>query len=275
MTSVAQSGFELHGERSRVLPLLRDVWRSRPLIRTLAKKDFFVRYRRASIGLLWAVGLPLIQALVLSIIFSHVVRFKTPIKYPVFVFSGMMPWTFFSTSIVTATTSIVDGASIATKVYFPRAVLPIVTVWSGFHGYIPALLVLIGLAAVLGAHLGPQLLLMIPATVLVVGLAMGFSLVLAALHVYFRDMRYVVQALVFPWFWASAVMYPLGKLGSLVKFVQFNPAIGIIELYRASFGGPAPHYHRYVLISGVWVVALLIMAVPLYRRYDRVFCDLL
>ncbi|TMK19888.1 MAG: ABC transporter permease, partial [Actinobacteria bacterium] len=226
MAAVTHEGFELQGERSRLLPLLRDLWRSRTLIRTLAKKDFFVKYRRASIGVLWAVGLPLIQALVLSVIFSRIVRFQTPIRYPVYVFSGMMPWTFFSGSINTAVTAIVDGAGIATKVYFPRAVLPIVTVWSGFHGYLPALGVLILLAALLHVHLGLSLLLMIPATMLTVALTTGFSLLFAALHVYFRDMRYIVQAIMFPWLWASAIMYPLYKIGSLVRYVQYNPVLG-------------------------------------------------
>jgi homopolymeric O-antigen transport system permease protein len=275
MAAVTHQGFELEGERSRLIPLLRDLWRSRGLIRTLAKKDFFVKYRRASIGVLWTVGLPLIQALVLSVIFSRIVRFQTPIRYPVYVFSGMMPWAFFSGSINTAVTSIVDGSSIATKVYFPRAVLPIVTVWSGFHGYIPALGVLVLLAAVFHVHLGLSLLLMIPATILTVALTMGFSLLFAALHVYFRDMRYIVQAITFPWLWASAVMYPLYKIGSLIRFIKYNPVVGMVELYRAALGAGVPGYGHLVLISTIWAIGLSILALPLYRRYDRVFCDLL
>jgi len=275
MAAVTHEGFELQGERSRLLPLLRDLWRSRTLMRTLAKKDFFVKYRRASIGVLWAVGLPLIQALVLSVIFSRIVRFQTPIRYPVYVFSGMMPWTFFSGSINTAVTAIVDGAGIATKVYFPRAVLPIVTVWSGFHGYLPALGVLILLAALLHVHLGLRLLLMIPATMLTVALTTGFSLLFAALHVYFRDMRYIVQAIMFPWLWASAIMYPLYKIGSLVRYVQYNPVLGMVEMYRAALGGGVRGYGHHVLISCVWAIGLSLLALPLYRRYDRVFCDLL
>jgi len=280
-SAVTHAGFELEGERSHLLPLLRDIWDSRTLIRTLARKDFYVKYRRASIGVLWAVGLPFIQAAVLSLIFSKIVRFHTVPPYSVFVFAGMMPWSFFSGSINQAVTSIVDGSGIATKVYFPRAVLPVVNVLSGFHGYVPAMGVLVLFAAVMHAHFGVALLLLIPATLLMLVLTLGFSLVLAAMHVYFRDMKYIVAAITFPWLWASAVMYPLRSVGSLVRYIQYNPVVGMIELYRAAFGGwhPAgnivPGTGKLVLISVIWAAALTLLAFPLYLRYDRVFCDLL
>ena len=275
MSAVQQAGFELHGERSKLIPMLRDVWRSRTLIRALAKKDFFVRYRRAAFGILWAVGMPLIQAAVLAVIFSKIARFHTGIKYPVFVLSGMMPWSFFSGSVVGATTSIVDGAGMATKIYFPRAVLPIETVLSGFHGYWPALAVLVGLAAIEGAHIGLALLLLIPATLLLMGLTIGFALFFSALHVYFRDMRYIVQAIMFPWLFASAVMYPLSLLGPLQRWVKYNPVIGMIQMYRVSFGVHGQGNRELILISFIWVFVLIAISLPLYRRYDRVFCDLL
>jgi homopolymeric O-antigen transport system permease protein len=275
MSTIAHSGFELQGESTKIARFLRDLWRSRFLIRTLAKKDFFVKYRRASIGMLWAVGLPLIQAIVLAVIFSRIARFQTPIKYSVYAFSGTLPWGFFSGVVGSATTAIVDGSGLATKIYFPRAVLPMVVVASTFHGFLPALVVLVLMAAVLGVHIGIHLVLLIPAMALMIALSSAFALVFAPLHVYFRDMRYLVQAALLPWFWASGVIFPLKALGSWRRYFEFNPVVGMLELFRASLSAAPADYLRPVLISVVWVLVLWLAALPLYRRYDRVFVDLL
>jgi homopolymeric O-antigen transport system permease protein len=275
MSTISGTTLEMQGEREKLLPLIRATWRSRGLVRTLARKDFYVRYRRASIGLLWVIGLPITQAIVLAIIFSRVVRFETPVKFPVFVLSGTLPWNFFSGAFGAATTSIVDGSGLATKVYFPRAVLPLVTVVSAFHGYIPALGVMIALALVLGVHLGVALVLLIPAMMLMLLLTSVFALLFASLYVYFRDMRYVVAASLFPWFWASGVIFPLDKLKGARQWFELNPAVGIIQLNRAGIGAAASGWQRPVIITCIWVVVMALACLPLYQRYDRVYVDLL
>src|SRR5262245_45080387 len=102
MSASAEAGFELRGESSTLRILVRDLWRSHVLIRTLARKDFFVRFRRASFGMLWAIGLPLIQGLVMAIVFSRIANFKSGVKLPVFVLWGVLPWTFFSSALQSA-----------------------------------------------------------------------------------------------------------------------------------------------------------------------------
>jgi len=239
---------------------------------TLAKKDFYVRYRRASIGMLWAVGLPLIQSLIMAVIFSRFLSRGTSVPYPVFVLSGMVPWTFFSTSVAAATTSIVDGAGLASKVYFPRAALPIVTIWSGFRGFVPAMGVLLVVLPLVGGRFGVHLLLLVPATLLLLALCTAFSLVLSGLHVYFRDVRYVVQALIQPWFFVSGVLVPLETLGKLGKYLKINPAVGMIQLYRAAFYA-APPWGTTILFSIAWTIILISIAIPVYQRHDRNFVD--
>ena len=275
MSATVDTGFELRGEPSKLGPMLRDLWGARTLMRLLAKKAFIAQYRRASLGMLWAIGLPLIQALVMAFVIGRIVRFDTGVPYSVFVVSGIMPWTFFIRAITTSTTSIVDGSGLATKVYFPRAVLPIVTVWAGIRGFLPALAIMIGMAAAFGAPLGLDLLLMIPAAILVVLLAVGFSLILAALHVYFRDMKFIVAAVTIPWFWGSAIFYPITIFKSLRQWMELNPAVGMLQVFRASIGAAPDGWERSAIISIVWAVVLVAAAFPLYRRYDRVFVDLL
>ena len=275
MSTTAKAGFELRGEGSKLRPMLREIWADRTLIRLLAKKSFLVQYRRASFGILWAVGLPLVQALVMAVVIGRFVRFETGIRYSVFVLSGIVPWSFFLSSVSLSTVSIVDGSGLATKVYFPRAIFPIVTVWTGTRGLVPALGILIGFAAVFKAPLGLHLLLLIPAVLLMLSLATGFSLVFAALHVYFRDMKFIVAASTIPWFWGSGIFYPITIFKSVRQWFELNPAVGMLQLFRSAFGGGAPAGTRSVVISIIWVIALIGIALPLYRRYDRVFVDLM
>ena len=139
----------------------------------LARKDFFVRYRRASLGIIWAIGLPLIQASVFAFVLSQFARFETPIPFPVFVFSGVLPWGFFNNARTLGTASVVEGSALATKIYFPRAVLPLVTVFWGFYGLLIGAVVMVALAGVSGAPLGLSAAPPVPATVLLIFLASG------------------------------------------------------------------------------------------------------
>jgi lipopolysaccharide transport system permease protein len=277
-TTSIDRGFELTGETSSLRQILRDIWTNRGLIRILSRKDFFVRYRRASFGVLWAVGLPLVQALVLAVIFTKIVKIPTVqyhIPYPVYVFSGILPWTFFSGSVGTGVNTIVEGNSIATRIYFPRAILPLVNVTSGMYGYTPGLVILVVLAVGFGVPIGLQLLWIFPAAAVMFLLSAAFSLVLAGMQVYFRDMRHIIAAIMLPWFWVSAVFFPLERLGNLRRWVEINPATGMIQLYRAAFGAAAPHFETAVWWTLGWTVVLLVAAGLIHRRYDRVFVDLL
>ena len=273
--AAAVSGFELAGETTPIPELVGDIWRSRSLLGMLARKDFVVRYRRAAFGLLWAVAMPLFQALVVAAVLSKIVRFETGVDYPVFVYSGMVLWTAFSTSLTFASTSIVDAADLSTKVYFPRAVLPLVSVLSNTYGLLVGVLIFLVMAVVTGVSLDIGVLLVIPAVLLTLALTAGFALVFAALHVYFRDMRYLVQAALIVWFYASPVFYPLRVTKSLRPLLEINPMTGAIELFRAGTIGADQAWGTSVVIAVVWAVGLLLVAAILHRRFNRVFVDLL
>ena len=276
MGTAAVEGFDLEGERSKLRQIIGDSWRSRDLIVMLSRKDFFVRYRRASFGLLWAVGLPAFQALVLAVVFSRLIRFDTVVPYGVFVFAAITPWSFFTSCISSAATSIVDGQGLATKVYFPRAILPLVVIGANFYAFIPAVVVLVAFALLSGVSIGTHIFLLVPALILLLTLSAGFSLVFAAVHVYFRDVRYIVAAALIAWMYGTPVIYPLDKMhGVLRQVIVANPATGMVELFREAVGAHDPGWSASLPWSIGWSVALLIVAAWLHRRYDRVFVDLL
>lgn len=277
MAAVA-NGFQLTDRPAPIRQIAADLWHSRDLVVMLARKDFVARFRRATIGMAWAVGLPLIQAVVLAAVFSAVARVKTPgVNYPTFVYTGTLAWSFFSGTITGASTAIVDQAGMASKIYFPRAVLPIVTVVSNVFAFLPSMVLLIVFALAFGVPLGLHTFLLIPAALTLIALASSFALVAAALHVYFRDMRYIVQAAVLPWFWASAVFFPLSYLhhGVLKTLILLNPATGVIVLFRAAIVGADRGWTAALPSCYAFIGVLFAAAILLYRRFDRVFVDLL
>lgn len=277
MTSPALGqGFELEGEATPLRQLAAQLWESRELIAILARKDFYVRYRRASLGLFWAVGLPLFQAGVLAVVFSHVVHIHTGTSFTIFVLSGMVAWTYFSNTLTAASTAIVDGSGLSTRIYFPRAVLPIVSVTANLYGYFITLAILLILCPVFGVGLGLHLLWLVPETLLIVALAAGTCLVTSALHVYFRDVRYIVTAAVIGWFYLTPVFYPLHQAhGALHALISANPLTGVVELLRAATAGADPHWGSTVVVSLVWTAGLIGAGTALHSRYNRVFTDLM
>jgi len=269
-------GFVLEGELTPLPQLWRELWQSRELIAILARKDFYVRYRRASLGLLWAVGLPLFQALVLAVVFSRVVRVHTGSNFAVFVLTGMVGWTYFSNTLSVASTSIVEGSGLSTRIYFPRAVLPLVSVIANLYGYVITLVITLVLCPLLGVGLGLHSLWLVPATALAVAVTAGACLVTSALHVYFRDVRYIVTAAVIGWFYLTPVFYPLSLVhGVLRAVVMANPLTGVVELMRAATAGADSDWATTVFVSVIWTLFLLGAGASLHRRFNRVFTDLL
>src|SRR5581483_9012951 len=226
-------------------------------------------------GVLWAVVVPLVQAGVLAVVFSRVLRFGNGEHYAVFVMSGVLPWTYFSASVTAGSTAVVDAAEITEKVWFPRAMLPVVPVIANMVGFGVTLLLMIAVMPLFGVTPSIEILWLVPACVLLVAFSAALALVAAELHVYFRDVRYLVQAGLLAWFYATPIIYPLRLTGSVRPLIEANPMTGVLALFRAATVGAEAHWIRTVVISVVWTVGLLVIAAESYRRRDRVLVDLL
>jgi ABC-2 type transport system permease protein len=251
------------------------MWRSRTLIGALSRQSFYVRYRRAALGVMWAVSLPVVQALVLAFVFSQVIRVSAGPDYVIFVLAGITPWSFFSTGVQGATTSIVDNSSMSTRIYFPRIVFPTVVVGSNLPGLVLSILVLLGASIVAGLGVGVRMLWIVPATLLLLSLTTAFSVLFAALHVYFRDMRYFVQAAFLAWLYATPVIYSIEQAQRFSSVLPFNPVSGVVLTFRAAVYGRDAHFTLSIVMTVVWTLALLVVGLAMHRRYDRVFSDLL
>jgi ABC-type polysaccharide/polyol phosphate export permease len=271
----ASDGFRLDGGPTPPRTLLRETWASRRLIAILARKDFYVRYRRAKFGLLWAAAIPLVQAVALAFVVSRFAKFETGSQYTVFVLAGTVAWTGFAGIVNSGSTAIVDGANLSTKIYFPRMVLPLVTVCTAAYALCIGTVVLIVATLVTGVGLGPDAVLLLPAIALTLVLGASFAIVLSAVHVYSRDIRYLVQAALLVWLYLTPVIYPMSAIGRVRPWIEANPVTGVVELYRAATVGSDASLTTTLLWTSGWCVALLAIGLALHRRFDRVFVDLL
>jgi lipopolysaccharide transport system permease protein len=257
-----------------LLQWLREMWRHRGVLMELSKKDFRVRYKRASLGVLWAGAVPVLQAAVMAFVFSRVGKFGSGgYSYAVYVLAGIAAWAYFSMAITASTTAIVEGATLTDKVWFPRAVLGLVPVVSNLVTLAISVVVVIVALPVFGEPITPRLLLLVPALLLIVGFSTGLGLVLSGLDVYFRDVKFLVQAAVLVWFYVTPIVYPPRVLGGANQLLQLNPLTGIVGLFqRAAVGAPVPSPTA-VIASVVTTVVLLVAGVAYHHRHDRLFVD--
>lgn len=279
------AGFELRGPGTPPRLLLAELWRSRRVLVALARKDFYARYRRTVFGLLWAVGLPLIQAAVLAVVFTHIVHFASALRhtpqgahvhYPVFLYAALVAWSFFSTSMPSAATSIVDNSQLARKIYFPRALFPLLTVATGVYPLVVSVGVLLVLTLAIQHSITVSFLWTIPAVVLAVAITAGFGLVLSAAHVYFRDIRFIVQAVMSVLFYASPIIFAVHSAPTALQHViGAGPMTGPIELMRLGVGGADSNWWVYVFGGLGWFAVTTVLGIALQSKYDRVFVDLM
>lgn len=274
--AIADASPVLHltGEATPVRRLVAEFVRARALLLMLARHDFQARYRSASLGLAWSVLLPLIQGAVLAIVFTRIVKIDAGVNYPIFILSGTTAWAYLSQSVTAGSTAIVDRGDIATKIYFPRMLLPAVPALAGGVSLMVSLAVALVLVPVFGAAAHVTLLLLPVAAVALAVLAILVAEICALLHVYFRDVRYLVTAIILVAFYATPIIYPLSRAKHLTGLVSANPATGVMQLVRFCFFGRAAGGLLVPLMwTCGWAIALTLAILAGFARYERVACD--
>lgn len=272
---------ELTGEATPIRTLLTDLWARRGLIRMLAVKDFNARYRSAALGVLWSVAIPLLQGIVLSIVFTKLVKISVTngVSYPVFVLSGTVMWSFFSGSLNNGSTVIVDQGQIAGKVYFPRLILSIAPPLANSVSFVLSVLVLLPVMLIAGSAFKPTLLLFPVAMLLLMALVILFGSLASLAHVYFRDVRYIVQATLLVLMYATPVIYPFemttapGVAPIYHWLLLANPVTGPLVLARWCVFGRGAYVLPAVATSLAWCAALTVVTLLAYRRHERVAVD--
>ncbi|HZH32544.1 MAG TPA: ABC transporter permease [Pyrinomonadaceae bacterium] len=266
------------GARTAAWPSLnvRELWSYRELLYFLTWRDIKVRYKQTAMGAAWAVLQPFVTMLVFTLFFSIFIGVPSDrIPYPVFVYAGLLPWTFFAGAVNNSSGSLVGSSALITKVYFPRMIIPAAAVGAGLVDLAVAAVILVGLVFVYGLSPTWSLLMLLPLVLLTTVLAMGVGLLISALTVRYRDVRHALPFVLQIWMFASPIIYPQSVVPEKWRWVlTLNPLTGVIEGFRSALVGREFDWPALGLAAGI-SFALLIAGALVFRRLERVFADLI
>jgi lipopolysaccharide transport system permease protein len=254
---------------------VRELFHYRELLLRFVWRDVKVRYKQTFIGIAWAILQPFLTMVVFTLVFGKFANFPAQgQQYPVFVYSGLLLWSYFSSALTGTSTSLVANVPLVTKVYFPRVLLPASAALVPLVDFVMASTVLVGLMAYYDtpfgdkAYLAPLFILIAIVTVL------GTGLFLSALNVRYRDVPYVIPFIVQTWLYVSSVIYPIAALPLKWQWVlAFNPMNAAITGFRwALIGTPPPDTGQFLVSLGSAALIFMI-GLAFFRRSEPKFAD--
>ncbi|MFN2509878.1 MAG: ABC transporter permease [Pyrinomonadaceae bacterium] len=266
----------IESEESGVQLNLGDLWAYRELLYFLTLRDIKVRYKQTLMGAVWVLIQPLMTMLIFTLIFNKFARLDTKdIPYPLFAYSGLLLWNFFSNAVTTGTYSLVNNSHLVTKVYFPRVFIPAAAVGAGLVDLGIASLLLIALAIYYGVNPSWGALLIPLVVLLAAMLALGAGMLVSALTVKYRDLRHALPFVMQFWMFASPVIYPTNIVPEQWRWILLvNPMTGILEGFRAALTNQAFDWTM-LAISAVAATTLLAGAFYVFRGLEDTFADVI
>lgn len=258
-------------------PSFSELWDAREVMYRFGQRDLLLRYRQTAIGVVWVVLQPLLAAGIFTIVFGQVADLPSDgVPYFLFSYSGMLAWTFLSSLLSRASGSLVANQALVSKVFFPRALVPLSTLMAALIDLAVALTLGVVLLFVYGVAPGWQVLLLPWWILQLAVLGAGAGLAFAALTVKYRDVTYVL-----PWFiqiglYASPVAYALSAVPSSVRaFYTANPVTWLLEGFRWSFLGTSRPPLWQIAAAPAVCVVVAALGMVVFQRYERSFADLI
>ncbi|CAN5868621.1 ABC transporter permease [soil metagenome] len=257
---------------------LREIWLFRDLLLALAGRDLKVRYKQTSLGVAWVILQPLIGAGIFAFVFGAVAKLEAPGGVPYFLFSfvGLLAWNAFSGTVNRSSGAMVGNEHLVSKVYFPRLILPISTIFAALIDFAVALGMLAVLLGLLWHLPGTALALMPLVLALMLTLALGIGFAATALSVSYRDVGYVVPVALQFLLYASPVAYPLQEVPEQYRAIYLlNPLAPLLEAFRWSLLGVGEVLWGHLLYSAACAATALIAGAFVFKRMERKFADVI
>ena len=256
---------------------LREIWQYRDLLITLAGRDVKLRYRQTALGVIWVLLQPILAAGIFAVVFGSVARLPSNgLPYFLFAFAGLLGWNAFSSTLTKASMCLVGNAQLVSKIYFPRLILPLSTVFSSLIDFGVAFALMVVLMAFyrVAPHAG---LVLLPVWLcLILLLAVGFGLFASALTVRYRDIQYVLPVLTQFLLYASPVAYAVAAVPERLRpFFFLNPLTGFLEALRWSLLGTGTLRWDYVAYSVVFTLATFFGGALAFKSMERSFADVI
>ena len=261
---------------SRFELAFREIWIYRELLYFLVIKQIKTKYKQTSIGIGWSVLQPFLTMLVFTIIFSTFTSFPTDgIPYAIFIYTTLILWTFFSTTLTSGSMSIVSNSQMISKVYFPRILLPLSLVIAGLLDYSIAFILLIGLMLFFGVPFTIWMAIIFIPLILTILLSAGMCFWLSALSAKYRDVQYITPFFTQLLLFASPIVYAWSTVTNYRWLLVWNPLAGIMSMQRfMTFGHPTiPSDIMYT--SLIISVLVFIGGMIYFKHYERQLADVI
>ncbi len=261
----------------KALAQLRELWQYRDLIRNLVVRDLKVRYKSSILGIAWSWLTPLLMMAVYTVLFTVLLRNDSIPHYPVYLLCGLLPWNFFSDSLIQAT-----GANLIKKVYFPASVLPIATVLSNLINFLIALPLFFGLALLLGVRPSWWALLLPVTIVIQLAFTIGMVLLLATVNVFYRDTQIILGIVALAWFFLTPIFYSINAVPQQVTVLgvtlnaqlwlrRLNPMASIIASYQEMLYWGVPTGLDFLARTAVTSLIVLVVGFFVFQHYSPRF----
>jgi lipopolysaccharide transport system permease protein len=256
---------------------VKEIWRYRELFYTLAVRDIQLRYKQTAFGVVWAILQPLLPAVIFAVIFGLFAKLPSNgSPYLLFVFTGTMIWNLFSQSITRAGNSLVGNASLISKVYFPRIVVPLSSIGAVIFDFLVTAVLLVAFMVLYKTPPTINLLFLPLFILLALVTAVGISLWLSALNVKYRDFMYAMPFLVQVWLYATPVVYASSLVPQKFQWIySVNPAVGFVEGFRWSVLGKGTLTLAMVIISSSIAIVALVTGLIYFKSTERNFADVI
>jgi lipopolysaccharide transport system permease protein len=243
----------------------------------LILRDLKIRYKQTILGAGWAIIQPFFTMIVFSLFFGKLAKMPSDnIPYPVFSYSALVIWTYFSNSLSTSANSLVGNTELISKVYFPRIIVPNTPIFAGLVDFIISLIILFIMMFFYGMAPTPYVIFFPFLTILTMMIASGMGMWLAALNAQYRDIKYTVPFMIQLWMFVSPVVYPASMVPEKFRlWYALNPMAGVVEGFRSILLGTIPFPFKMVTISTVIATLLLITGAMYFRRMERTFADVI
>jgi lipopolysaccharide transport system permease protein len=255
---------------------LASLWQHRELLYFLVWRDLKVRYKQTAIGAAWALLQPLMTMLIFTVIFGHLAKIPSDgLPYPIFAYTALLPWTYFAGALNRSCTSVVAEANLISKVYFPRALLPLAGTLSGVVDFAIAFVLLLGLMTWYGIMPTWGLVVLPLFLLLALIMALAVGLWCSALNVRYRDVALTIPFLTQCWMYASPVAYPASLVPKNWRFFySLNPMAGVVEGFRWALLGKQGPDLVVMAVSTVVVALLLVSGLVFFKHMERTFADI-
>lgn len=256
---------------------LQSVWQYRELLYFLVWRDVLTRYKQTAIGAAWVILQPLINMILFTLVFSQLAKIPSDgVPYPVFAFTALLPWSYFSQALAKTSNSVVSSTNLVTKIYFPRLLIPLAASIAPVVDLVFSFVVLLVLMAWFKIVPTWGLLVLPLFLVLAVLTALAVGLWSSALNVKYRDVGSIVPFVAQIWMYASPVAYPVSLVPEKWRLLySLNPMVGVIEGFRWALLGKECPDLMVMAASSSAVAALLMGGIVYFKRMEQSFADVI